>query len=104
APPRRDPVEPAGGVRTPATARFAPRAGDRRRSSCRARLHPDTPQGTVHDLPLLPLGCELRPAFSGDPVVLTPAAVLGAGPLRCDMPLALEPVQHGIEHAVGPLE
>ena len=27
-------------------------AGGRRRSSCRAGLHPDTPQGIVHDLPL----------------------------------------------------
>ena len=59
---------------------------------------------TVHGLPLLALGCELRPAVSRDPVVLTPAAVLGRRPLRRDMTLALEPVQHGIEHAVGPLQ
>src|SRR6185436_11921605 len=89
---------------TPATARFAPRAVDRRRSSYCALRHPDTPQGTVHGLPLLSLGCELRPAFSSDPVVLTPAAVLGGGPLRRDMTLALKPVEHGIEHAVGPLQ
>jgi len=50
-----------------------------------------------------PLRRELRPAFSSDPVVLTPAAVLGGGPLRCDVTLALKPVQHGIQHAVGPL-
>ena len=44
-----------------------------------------------------------RPSLR-DPVVLTPAAVLGRGPLRRDMTLALEPVQHRIEHAVGPLQ
>ena len=47
---------------------------------------------------------ELRPAFSRDPVVLAPAAVFGRGPLRRDETLALEPVEHGIEHAVGPLQ
>ncbi len=69
-----------------------------------ARFHPDTPQGIVNDLPLLPLGCELRPAFSRNPVVLTLAAAVGLRPLCFDMTLALKPVQHGIEHAVGPLE
>ena len=61
-------------------------------------------QGAVHDLPLLPLRRELRPAFFRDPVVLAPAAALGRGPLRRDVALALEPVQHRIEHAVGPLQ
>ena len=42
---------------------------------------------------MLPLGGELRPAFFRDPVVLTPAAVLGRGPLRRDKTLALEAVQ-----------
>ena len=69
-------------------------AVDRRRSSYRACLHPDTPEGAVDSLPLLPLGSELRPAFSRDPVVLALAAALGRGPLRRDMTLALEPVQH----------
>src|SRR4029453_1223429 len=65
---------------------------------------PNTPRGPVYDLPLLPLGCELRPALARDPVVLTPAAVLGRGPLRCNLTLAFEPVQTWIEHAVGPLQ
>src|SRR5439155_25082480 len=104
APPCRYSEGPAGGAGTPATARFAPRAVDRRRSSYCARPHPDTPQGTVHGLPLLPLGGELRPAFSRDPVVFAPAAALGCGPLCRHMALALETVQHGIQHAVGPLQ
>src|SRR5439155_23923302 len=104
APPRRDREGPSGGVSMSATARFAPRAVDRRTSSYCACLHPDSPQCAVHGLPLLPLGGELRSAFFRDPVVLAPAAVLGRAPLRRDITLALEPVQHGIQHPVGPLQ
>jgi len=49
------------------------------------------------------MGGELRPAFIRDSVVLALAAALGRSPFRRDMTLALEPVQHGIQHAVGPL-
>src|ERR1044072_7995680 len=45
--------------------------------------------------PLRPRRGELRPAFFRDPVVLAPAAVLRRGPLRRDMALTLEAVQHG---------
>ena len=48
--------------------------------------------------------CELRAAFLGNPVVLASSAVLGRGPLRHDMTLSLQAVEHGIEHAVGPLQ
>ena len=44
-----------------------------------------------------------RPVL-GDAVVLAPAAALGRAPLRRDEPLPLEPVQHRVEHAVGPLQ
>src|SRR6185436_5304441 len=89
---------------TPATARSDPRAVDRPRPSCRARLHPEPAEGTVHDLPLLALRRELSPAFASDSVVLALAAAFGRGPLRGDETLALEAVQNRIEHAVGPLE
>ena len=61
-------------------------------------------QRLVHHLPLLALGRELRAPFLRDAVVLAPAADLGRAPLRRDEPLALQPVQHRIEHAVGPLQ
>src|SRR5207248_8180611 len=88
----------------PATPRFGLRAADRRRSSYGARLHSDSPQCAVNGLPLLPLDGELGPAFFRDPVVLAPAAALGRVPLRRHITLAFETMQHGIQHAVGPLQ
>src|SRR5205814_672937 len=81
----RNRERPADGADMRAIARFAPRAIDRRRSSYRARLHPDPPQRTVHGLPLLPLRGQLCPASLDAPVVLPPAAGLGRRPLRRDM-------------------
>ena len=40
----------------------------------------------------------------GDAVVLALAPALGHAPLRRDELLPLEPVQHRVEHAVGPLQ
>ena len=94
---------PAAQVRSPLRDLLLERLIGESRHTVHA-CHPDAPQGSVHGLPLLPLGGELRPAFFGDPVVLAPAAVLGRRPLRDDMSLALESVQHRIEHAVGPLQ
>src|SRR5207248_10805201 len=47
---------------------------------------------------------ELRPPFARNAVVLAPPARLRAGPFRRDESLAFEPMQHGIEHPVGPLQ
>ena len=58
----------------------------------------------MHHLPLLSLHRQVSPAAFGNPVVLAPTALIGLAPTRRDMSLALEPVQDGIEHAVGPLQ
>src|SRR3989442_11606807 len=90
---------------TVAIARSALRAARGRvRPSCRACLHPETPQCAVYNLPLLPLESELRPALFGDAVVLALAAAFGRSPLGRDKTVPLQPVQHRVEHAVGPLQ
>src|SRR5439155_6705366 len=95
---------PLGGAHTVAIARSALRAASgRMRPSCRARFHPETPQRARYNLPLLPLECELRPALFGDSVVLALAAAFGRSPLGRDKTVPLQPVQHRVEHAVGPL-
>jgi hypothetical protein len=65
---------------------------------------PEAAQGLVHDLPSSPLGFELRPPFLRQAVVLPATAALRRSPLRRDEPVALQTVQHRIEHAVGPVE
>src|SRR5687768_2209505 len=65
---------------------------------------PDVSQRRVDRLPLLPLLGELRATLGSDAVVLALASRLRGSPLPFDVTLALEPVQHRIEHPVGPLE
>src|SRR5436853_3126362 len=69
-----------------------------------ARLHPERVERLVDDLPALALSRELRPPLARDAVVLPPPACLRTAPLRRDESLAFEPMQHGIEHPVGPLQ
>ena len=105
APPRPARGWPAGGAGTPASARSAPRAArSRQRSSCRARLHPNAAQGIVYDAPLLLLSRELCPARFRDAVILALASGLREPPLRRDELLPLQPMQHRVEHPVGPLK
>jgi len=95
APPRFGTVEglPAAYVR-PATARFAPRAGRSAKVSCRARLHPDTPQGyrpRPSNCCRWAASCA-RPSLV-IPVVLAPAAVSRTRTTSpVTMTLALKPV------------
>src|SRR5439155_21265239 len=80
------------------------RGASRKESSCHLRLHPDCVERFVDDLPALPLRRELTPAVTRDPVVLPPPAGFGFPPLRRDQSLAFEPMQHWVQHAVGPLQ
>src|SRR4029077_20218778 len=50
------------------------------------------------------LGLELRAPIFRQAVVLPAAAALRRSPLRCDEAVTLQPVQHRIQHAVGPMQ
>src|SRR5690606_25359616 len=65
---------------------------------------PDVPERLVHGLPLLTLLGELRPALRREAIVLPLAARLRLPPPALDVTLALETVEHRVEHAVGPLQ
>jgi len=64
---------------------------------------PDAAQRSVHRLPLPAFLGELNPSGGRDPVVLATTAALCDFPPRFDVAESLEPMQNGIEHAVGPL-
>src|SRR5690606_17986220 len=65
---------------------------------------PDAPERRVHRLPLPALLLELLPAARRDAVVLAPPAAVRDLPARLDVAEALEPVQHRVQHPVGPLQ
>ena len=58
----------------------------------------------VHHLPLSPLVRQLLGALVGQPVVLPPPAGLRLAPDGLHEAVALEAVEHRVEHAVRPLQ
>ncbi len=64
---------------------------------------PQAAQRAIHRFPLPAVFGELRPPLARDAVIFAAAAGIGAFPACLDMAKPLQPVQHGIEHAVGPL-
>src|SRR5262245_58041430 len=84
------------------------------RSACRHRaicsstsniLHPpEFGQRPLHEDPLFFLLLKRLRASPAQRVVLPLPARLGRAPARGNVPLLLEPVQHRIKHAFGPLD
>src|SRR5439155_19783687 len=62
---------------------------------------PEFVQRHLHHLPLLLLAAQHLAARSGQGIVSALAAGLRFGPARPHIALRLQPVQHGVEHAVG---